>query len=151
MPAGKQGLAVLLAAAALTGCGGSMEGTNTRSEDTNTRPKSTVGGDQRQILETIGALQSASRRGDGRKICKEVFTPQLARSIKKASGRRCPAEVRKRLFSRNESISVERVIEVDGSTATAVIREQNGNVSTLHMLKRAGRWRIDRVKPRRGS
>lgn len=140
MPARKRGFAVLLVAAALPGCGGS-------EDDTGKRPEGTVGGGQRGVLETIDALQRASQRGDGREICMEVFTPELARSIAKASSRSCPAEVRKRLFRSSESISVDRAIAVKGSTATAVIREQNGNVSTLHMLKQAGRWRIARVTP----
>jgi hypothetical protein len=29
-----------------------------------------------------------------------------------------------------------------------VIREQNGNVSTLHLVKQADAWRIDRVTAR---
>ena len=144
MPARKRGLAVLLAAAALPACGSS-------DDDTDKRPQGTVAGDQRGVLETIDALQRASRRGDGRKICAEVFTPELARSIEKASKKTCRAEVRTRLFRPSESISVGRAIEVKGNTATAVIREQNGDVSTLHMLKRAGRWRIGRVTPRAGG
>ncbi len=144
MRAGKRVLAVLLAAAALPGCGGSDEGPDTRTT-------STVDRDQRGILETIDELQTASLRGDGRKICADVFTPQLARSVAKASMQDCAKEVREKLFRADESISVQRGVEVDGIRATAVIREQNGDVSTLHMLKQAARWRIDRITPRGAS
>ena len=144
MPALRLGLAVLLAAATLPACGSS-------DDDTDTRPQTTVAGDQRGVLETIDALQRASRRGDARKICSQVFTPELARSIRKASKTSCAAEVRMRLFRPDESISVERAIKVQGNAATVVIREQNGDVSTLHMLKRAGGWRIGRVTPRAGG
>jgi len=144
MRAGKRVLAVLLAAAALPGCGGS-------DEDPDTRTTSTVDRDQRGILETIDELQTASLRGDGRKICADIFTPQLARSVAKASMQDCAKEVREKLFRADESISVQRGVEVDGIRATAVIREQNGDVSTLHMLKRAARWRIDRITPRGAS
>ena len=144
MRAGKRVLAVLLAAAALPGCGGSDEGPDTRTT-------STVDRDQRGILETIDELQTASLRGDGRKICADVFTPQLARSVAKASMQDCAKEVREKLFRADESISVQRGVEVDGIRATAVIREQNGDVSTLHMLKQADRWRIDRITPRGAS
>lgn len=144
MPAGRQGLAVLLAAAALPGCGGSDDGVKTATQ-------ATIGGDQSGILAAIDVLQTASRRGDGRRICADVFTPQLSRSITKASKRSCAQEVRDKLFRTKESISVQRGIEVRGSRATAVIREQNGDVSTLHMLKQAGRWRIDRITPRGAS
>jgi hypothetical protein len=145
MRAGKRAFAILLAAAALPGCGGSDD------DATKTQPPSPVGGDQRAILETIDELQSASQRGDGRKICNELFTPQLARSVRKAAKRSCATEVRLRMFRSDASIAVQRGIQVTGSTGMAVIREENGNVSTLHMLKRAGTWEIDRVTPRGAS
>lgn len=144
MRAGTQALAVLLAAAWLPACGSSDDGTSTVKQPA-------VSGDQRGILAAIDELQTASRSGDGQKICAEVFTPQLARSIAKASRRSCSREVREKLFRADESISVERSFAVVGSKATAVIREQNGDVSTLHMLKHAGRWRIDRITPRGAS
>jgi UDP-N-acetylenolpyruvoylglucosamine reductase len=128
MPPFKTAISGLLVAAALPGCGGSDDNQTT----------GTVGDDQRGVLATVDALQSASRDGDGAKICSSVFTK-----------RGCAAEVRENLFKPDESISVERNITVKGSTGTAVIREQSGNVSTLHLVKQAGRWRIDRVTPQR--
>lgn len=141
---GRRGLAVLVSAAALTACGGS-------DEDAQTRPEGPVGGDQRGVLATIDALQTASRRGDGQKICNEIFTPQLARSVAKASDTSCPVEVGLNLFGPGASIAVQRGIEISGSRATAVIREQSGNVSTLRLLKQAGQWRINQVIPRGAS
>jgi hypothetical protein len=130
----------LLVAAAMPGCGGSDDKQTTTGA---------VGDDQRGILATVDALQTASRDGDGAKVCSSVFTKSLERSIDRAAKRGCAAEVRESLFKPEESISVERNISVKGDTGTAVIREQNGNVSTLHLVKRAGEWRIDRVAPRR--
>jgi len=49
------------------------------------------------------------------------------------------------MFSRDAAISVGRDIDVAGDRGTAVVREQNGNVSTLSMIKHNARWRIDRV------
>jgi hypothetical protein len=132
-------LAGLLVAAALPGCGGSD----------GTRTTGAVDHDQRGILATVDALQTASRAGDGARVCASVFTKSLVRSIDKASTRGCAAEVRENLFKPDESISVERNITATGDTGTAVIREQTGNVSTLHLVKQAGAWRIDRVTPRR--
>jgi hypothetical protein len=130
----------LLVAATLPGCGGSDDQQTTTSA---------VGDDQRGILATVDALQSASRDGDGAKVCSSVFTKSLARSIDRAAKRGCAAEVRENLFKPSESISVQRNITVAGNTGSAVIREQNGNVSTLHLVKQAGTWRIDRVTPQR--
>jgi UDP-N-acetylenolpyruvoylglucosamine reductase len=139
MPPFKTAISGLLVAAALPGCGGADDNQTT----------GTVGDDQRGILATVDALQSASRDGDGAKICSSVFTKSLERAIDRAAKRGCAAEVRENLFKPDESISVERNITVKGSTGTAVIREQSGNVSTLHLVKQAGRWRIDRVTPQR--
>lgn len=131
-------LAGLLVAAALPGCGGSDD-------------EQTTGGvrdDERGILAAVDVLQTASQAGDGGKICSSVFTKSLVRSVETASKRGCATEVSENLFKPGESISVERSITVKGDTGTAVIREQNGNVSTLHLVKQAGAWRIDRVTPR---
>jgi hypothetical protein len=127
----------LVVAAALPGCGSSND----------TRTTGAVGDDQRGILAAVDALQTSSRAGDGAKVCSTVFTESLVRSIEKASKRDCAAEVRENLFKPQEAISVGRNITVKGETGTAAIREQSGSASTLHLIKQAGAWRIDRVTP----
>lgn len=134
----KLALAGLCVAACLPGCGG--------SDDKKT--SGAVQADQRGILATVDVLQTASQAGDGRKICSTVFTKTLVHSIEKASKRSCAAEVKENLFKPGESISADRSITVKGNAGTAVIREQNGNVSTLHLVKQADAWRIDRVTAR---
>ena len=129
-------LSVLAAAAALAGCGGSDQ-----DEDAPA-----VSSDQRAVLGTIDALQTASRQGDAARICKEIFTEKLARSIRHTSGRSCEKEVRATLASPDAQISVGRRIEVDGSRATATVREQNGDTSTVFLLKEGDRWRIERIE-----
>jgi hypothetical protein len=80
-------------------------------------------------------------------ICGDLFTAQLVESVEAASKRSCAKEVRKRLFTPDAEISVGRDITVKGDRGTAVVREQNGNVSTLSLLKQSSQWRIDRVAP----
>jgi UDP-N-acetylenolpyruvoylglucosamine reductase len=133
----KTALAGLFVAAALPGCGGSDDEKTTGA----------VQDDQRGILATVDVLQTSSHTGDGAKICSSVFTASLVRSIEKASDRGCATEVKKSLFKSSESISVDRNITVKGDAGTAVIREGNGNVSTLHLVKQAGAWRVNRVTP----
>jgi hypothetical protein len=134
-------LAVVTAVAALAGCGG--------SDDKATPPAQTaqpaVSASERAILATVDALQTASRKGDGRTICTNLFTPQLVKSVEAAAKRSCAKEVRKRLFTPDAEISVGRDIKVSGDRGAAVVREQNGNVSTLSMLRLSKQWRIDRV------
>jgi hypothetical protein len=130
-------LAGLLAATALSGCGGSGDKQTTAA----TRA------DQRGILGTVDALQTASRAGDGATVCSRVFTTNLVHSIERASKRTCAAEVKKKLFKPNTTFSLQRNITVKGNTGIALIREQNGNVSTLHVVQQAGIWRIYGVTP----
>jgi hypothetical protein len=138
-------LAVVIGVA-IGGCGGS-------DKDSSADQKSTtaVSGDQRGILTTIDALQTASRKGDGAKVCQELFTSKLARSVEKSAKRSCASEVKTNLFAPDAEISVGRQIEVAGGRGTAIIREQNGNVSKLSLLKQSGRWRIDRVTPQKAG
>src|SRR3954463_12753309 len=74
--------------------------------------KPPVRADERAILGTVDALQSASRRGDGAAICREIFTLRLARSIAAAAKRSCAAEVRRTLLSPDSSISIQRGVRV---------------------------------------
>jgi hypothetical protein len=131
-------LAGLLAAAALSGCGGS---------DDNKQSTRASADDQGGILATVDALQTASRAGDGATVCSRVFTASLVRSIERTSKRSCAKEVKKNLFRRDAAYSLQRNITADGDAGSATIREQNGNVSTLHLVQQAGVWRIDRVTP----
>jgi hypothetical protein len=134
--------ATALAALALAGCGG---------HDGPHATGAAVKSDQRAVLDAIDALQTAGRHGDGRAICERLFTAKLARSVATASHRSCQAEVRERLGSPSEAISVQRDVRIARGTATATIREQTGAVSTLLLVEQDGRWRIARVLPRTSS
>jgi hypothetical protein len=135
----QQGLmaAAVAVAGALGACGGSDDA----------KPAPAASDDQRAILATIDALQTASRNDDAGRICNELFAPSLAKSIQRASKRGCEAEVRKTLTSPDAQLSVARKIDIKGSHATATIREQNGNASTVGFVKDGRRWRIERVTP----
>jgi hypothetical protein len=111
------------------------------------KPAPAVSDDQRAILATVDALQRASRRDDARRICRELFTPALAKSIGKASKHSCEAEVHDTLTSPDAALSVGRKIDVNGSHATATIREQNGSTSAVGFVKDGSRWRIEAVTP----
>jgi len=133
-------LALVTTVGVLAGCGGSSDEPSSAPE-----PSAAIHGDQRTILATVDALQAASRKGDGQSVCADLFTPALVKSVEAAANRSCAKEVRQRMFSRDAAISVGRDIEVAGDRGTAVVREQNGNVSKLSMIKHNARWRIDRV------
>ena len=135
-------IALPLISALLAGCGDDEPATPGQASPS-------VSGGQRGVLETIDALQTASRKGDGETICGDIFTAKLVRSVEAAAKRSCAEEVREQLFSPKAEISVSRDIKVNGGEATATVREQNGRVSKLFLVKHDGRWQVDRVVPRR--
>lgn len=121
----------------LAGCGGSD----------SPKPAPAPSNDRREILETVDALQKASREDDARTICREIFARSLASSVESASKQSCEAEVHDSLTSPDAQLSIGRKIEIKGSRATTTIRERNGNTSAIAFLKESGRWRIERVTP----
>jgi hypothetical protein len=106
------------------------------------------GSDQEAVEQVMADLEVASREGDGTRICEEIFTPKLAALIGRSSERgSCTAEVEANLFSPNAEIDIAEVEVSDDSNATATVREANGNVSTVHMVKQDGDWLIRSVTP----
>jgi hypothetical protein len=147
---GMQGMAVAVAVIALAGCGSSDDGSPaTPKASAKTAPAVTVS--ERGILATVDALQTASRKGDGRAVCLDLFTPQLVKSVEATAKRSCAKEVRKRMFAPDAEISVGRDIKVTGDRGTAVVREQNGNVSKLSLVRQSAEWRIDGVRPEKSG
>ena len=128
----------LLAGAALAlavgGCG----------DDSNDNGSS----DAKAVAKVMAALNTASRAGDGQRICTELFTPKLANSVSTSSSSgACAVEVKSKLFSPDAKISVENIDVPDGANASATVTEANGNTSTIFLVKQAGQWRIRSVAP----
>lgn len=141
-----RGLAVVTAVAALAGCGSSD-----KASPAAPKPAPAISGSARGVLATVDALQTASRKGDGRAVCVDLFTPQLVKSVEAAAKRSCAKEVRKRMFAPDAEISVGRDIKVTGDRGTAVVREQNGNISKLSLVRQSAQWRIDGVTPEKSG
>ena len=145
----KRCLSALLAAAAtsaaLAGCGGGS------SDDKSQKPPndaSTKSDDATAVKQTMSDLQTASRAGDGERICTQVFTAKLADSVTgSARSGSCAKEVNDKLFSRDAQITVQNVDVPNAANATATIKEANGNTSTVFLVKQSGRWRIRSVQP----
>jgi hypothetical protein len=140
------GLTAVIAVASLAGCGSGGPSPSVQKPPVST-PAHPVSQDERGILATVDALQTASRKGDGRTICEELLTPRLVRSVEASATRSCAKEVRERLFAPDTTISVDKDIRVTADRGTAVIRESSGNVSSLFLVKRNAQWRIYRVTP----
>ena len=143
----RQGLTGLTAAAAvattvaLSGCGGESSGDNPPGDTSSKSDDSTA------VKQVMSDLQEASRTGDGKRICAQIFTPKLADSVtQSAASGSCAKEVKKKLFSPEAEMAVQNVDVPNPSNATATIKESNGNTSTVFLVKQSGRWRIRSVQ-----
>jgi hypothetical protein len=102
--------------------------------------------DQDAVSQVMSNLETASQEGDGARICEEIFTPKLAASVSRSSGSgSCASEVKAQLFSPDAKIDVEKIEVPDSSNATATVKEANGNVSLVYLVKQDGEWRIRSV------
>jgi hypothetical protein len=139
---GLAALAVLTVA--LAGCGSSNDGTDKKPAvaPVNTAAESTA------VKQVMTDLQTASRAGDGKRICTQIFTPKLSNSVTTAAkSGSCAKEVKNKLFSRKAKIAVQNIDVPNAANASAVIKEANGNTSTIFLVKQSGRWRIRSVGP----
>lgn len=125
-------IAIAATAVGLLGCGGgdSLKGS----------------GDQATAESTIQALTLASRKGDGAKICNELFAKPLKDTIEAASKRSCPEEVKAKLFAPDAGFKIDKVA-VSGSTGTVKVTDQLGKTSLVALIKQSGKWKIIGVTP----
>ena len=137
----KHSVAGLLAGAAMAfgSCGGGGGDEPTAAEKT--------AADQTAVRQVLSDLQTASRAGDGKRICTQIFTPKLANSVTtSAVSGSCAKEVKAKLFSVKADLAVQNVDVTDSANATATIKEAIGNTSTVFLVKQSGRWRIRSVQ-----
>jgi hypothetical protein len=100
------------------------------------------------VRQVLTDLETASREGDGERICNQIFTPKLANRVTSSSASgSCATEVKSKLFSADAQIEVQSVNVTDESNATAIVKEANGNTSTVFLVRQSGVWRIRSVTP----
>jgi hypothetical protein len=143
---GLTAIAVTTAAVALAGCGSGSSDSSDKKPAGDTAATKTA--DNTAVKQVMTDLQAASRAGDGKRICTQIFTPKLANSVTtSAKSGSCAKEVRKKLFSPKAQIAIQNIDLPNAANATAVIKEANGNTSTVSLVKQSGRWRIRGVGP----
>jgi hypothetical protein len=104
--------------------------------------------DEAAVRQVMTDLETASREGDGERICNQIFTPKLANLVTSSStSGSCATEVRSKLFSPDAQIEIQSVNVTDESNATAIVKEANGNTSTVFLVRQSGVWRIRSVTP----
>src|SRR5829696_1428395 len=115
----KRVLAVALCAGLLAGCG----------DDDSDSPEG-------QITAVVMELQDASRAGDGARICDQLFTENLAISVKRASKQECADEVAENVASDDAEFKIES-LEVNGNSASGELLDERGQRAAV-LFQREG-------------
>ena len=97
-----------------------------------------------EITAVVSELQVASREGDGARICNDLFTENLAISVKNASKHECADEVAQNVASDDAEFKLEN-LKVNGNNATAVVVDQRGQRSAVLFQREGDSWRIARI------
>jgi len=129
-------LVALCGALAAGGCGGSDDDTTDKRA-----------GDEASVRGVLSDLQAAAVAGDGKRICTQIFTRKLAKSVTTSSkSGSCADEVRRNLFSPTTRLTVQSVTLADEANATATVKEASDKTSTVFFVRQSGRWRIRSVQ-----
>jgi hypothetical protein len=125
-------LALLLAAAGLaTGCGSS--GSNSSSD---------FSGVKKDVANTIEDLESAGRKSDQARICRDLLTSTLIDTIR-SGGQSCDSAISDALDDADTFDLTVKSVTVSGSTATAVVDSKKKSTNdTFKLAKEGGRWKI---------
>jgi hypothetical protein len=102
-------------------------------------------GDQRDVAQVVDDLASASRAGDTKRICSELFSSRLEKTIGAQAGGSCEAQVKKQLAMPDEDITVQQ-LAITGTRALVTVKEQSGKTSRLIFARVGTDWRIDTIQ-----
>jgi hypothetical protein len=120
-------VALLLACAALAGCGDSGPT------------------DAEQVRATVDSFRVATAAKDYQKLCDELLAPALVKQVE-AAGLPCESALREGLGDVKDPKLTIGKVTVDGLTATADVRTsaagQDPSHDTLKLTKVGDRWRI---------
>ena len=132
MPASRT-LALLLAAAGLaTGCGAS--GSNSASD---------FSGVKKDVATTVDDLESAAKRSDEDKICRDLLAPSLIATLRAANKSSCNTAVNDAMKDADTFDMTVKSVNVTGSSATAVVDSKHRSANdTFTFEKVGGSWKI---------
>jgi hypothetical protein len=127
----------LIGASLVIGCGG--------GDDDESGNAGRFEGDDRDVAAVIDDFAQAGRDGEGTKICDEIFAEALKRNIERESKQSCASEVEQNLPEDEYELEVDS-IDVQGTSATVGVTDQDDNKSVLVMTKTDDSWQVFRVR-----
>jgi hypothetical protein len=128
---------LLVCAVALAGC--------TTAGTTSSKKFS---GPTADVAKAISDVQSAAQRKDGAKLCTQLFASAFVTKLA-APGSTCTQEVDKAL-SDSDTYSLDvQTVTVNGSQATARVRQGKGGATRqVTLVREANRWKLSGVTAR---
>ena len=127
-------IAAGLLAMTLAACGGGDESNAERFD-----------GDKKQVAEVIDELGAAAREGDTKRICEDLITVDLQRSVRETAGTSCAQEFEENIVGDDTRYTVD-TIDVIGSQANAKVTDQDDRKSAIALVKLDGDWRIASIQ-----
>jgi Putative lumazine-binding len=126
-------LALLLAAAGLaTGCGASSS--NSASD---------FSGVKKDVATTVDDLESAAKKSDEVKICRDLLTPSLIATLRAANKSSCDTAVNDAIKDADTFDMTVKSVNVTGNAATAVVDSKRKSTDdTFTFEKVGGSWKI---------
>jgi hypothetical protein len=102
-------------------------------------------GDQRDVAQVVDDLVGASRSGDTKRICSEIFTDRLEKTIGAQAGGSCEAQVKRQLAHPTEDITIQQ-LAISGTRALVTVKEQTQKTSRLVFARVGDSWRLDAIQ-----
>ena len=132
MPASRT-LALLLAAAGLaTGCGASSS--NSASD---------FSGVKQDVAKAVDDLESAAKRSDEAKICRDLLAPSLIATLRAANKSSCDTAVNDAIKDADTFDMTVKSVNVTGTNAMAVVDSKHRSTNdTFTFEKVGGSWKI---------
>jgi Putative lumazine-binding len=125
--------ALLLAAAGLaTGCGAA--GSNSSSDFT---------GVKKDVATSVEDLESAARKSDEVKICRDLLAPSLIETLRAANKTSCDTAINDAIKDADTFDMTVKSVTVTGNSATALVDSKHKSANDTFKLENVGgRWKI---------
>jgi hypothetical protein len=102
-------------------------------------------GDKKDVGRVVDELGDAASKGDGARICNDLFTRNLEISVSRAAHRACADEVTRNVFEKGAQYDVEDLSLLKSNVANVRVKDQRDRESVLLMFKERGEWRIAKI------
>lgn len=107
-------------------------------------------GDERAVASAVEGIESAARKQDADKVCKQLLSDSLLAALRK-KGTNCPTGV-KEAFKDADSLDLSvQDVTISGQTATAKVKSgatgSDSRTDTVSLVRDGSAWKISSLGP----